>query len=627
MSDIGKRLRVGADNKPFSLTDKYESDLEKHNAKLKEAVELLAKFKKGYEDGIVSEKDFKQAQANVDFIRNDVPKREPKSDASGKTKLDRNALDGFSGEHAHAEAIMGLQRAQIEHTYAMAQPGTAERTGQDEQTLAAKQLEAARQRKEDLDKLSAQELASTLDTLNKKLALYTGDQAGHQKLIEAKVAAEDKYKAAVQKTTFDLETIQKQAADRVEAATQRRAANDLKAQQDAYEMSLKTLDFQVRAIEERTKHELKGRQFDAEMADQRLQFEMETGELSKAQYLRLKQEQYDKAYAFEKAALAEERDLIEAEFAAMLENAHDDKQRGQVMAARAKMLAPVNGQEQSVDQAYQKNSQGTQIGLQKDSLAKMNTVFAPFQSGFASAISNMIKGTQTFKQAWQSMSTGILSSWINSISQMASKWVTHLAQMAMQWVMHKLGILTVHVATNQAQVASDAMASAESRSISLSQHFHEVMLAAKTAAANAFASTSKIPYIGPILAPVAAVAAFAGVMAFSAESGAVLPNHNTVGFLHPEEMVLPKPISVGLQNLIASGGLSNAGSMMNQTQGGSLSSTALQMMRNNTAAAGDTHNWGGVNFTVHNHANDPVNGEKLFGMMQGEMRRRNLRMA
>jgi hypothetical protein len=243
----------------------------------------------------------------------------------------------------------------------------------------------------------------------------------------------------------------------------------------------------------------------------------------------------------------------------------------------------------------------------------------------------MIKGTQTFRQAFQGMAVSVLGSWINSISQMAAKWLTHLAQMGAQWVAHKVLELVVHTATNEAKVASDASAAAQSNAISAASHFKEIVMAAKLAAAKAWSSVVGIPIVGPVLAPVAAAASFAAVMAFgafSAEGGAVLPNRNSFLFAHPQEMVLPKHISVGLQNLIASGGLSNASSIMNQAQGGSLSSTALQMMRNTAQAdRGDTHH--NYNGALHYHA---ASGETLtvdtFGkIFKTYVRQNNLKMA
>lgn len=79
---------------------------------------------------------------------------------------------------------------------------------------------------------------------------------------------------------------------------------------------------------------------------------------------------------------------------------------------------------------------------------------------------------------------------------------------------------------------------------------------ARVAAANTYAATSAIPLVGPVLAPAAAAAAFAAVSAF--EGGGIVPgigNGDSVpALLEPQEMVLPKPLSQGLKEMIEGGG-------------------------------------------------------------------------
>lgn len=83
-------------------------------------------------------------------------------------------------------------------------------------------------------------------------------------------------------------------------------------------------------------------------------------------------------------------------------------------------------------------------------------------------------------------------------------------------------------------------------------HMKETLKSAKEAAANAWAATAKIPIIGPVLAPVAAAAAFTGVMSFSAKDGWDVPGGAGAGvdgkggrlsIIHPREMVLPAQIA------------------------------------------------------------------------------------
>lgn len=84
-------------------------------------------------------------------------------------------------------------------------------------------------------------------------------------------------------------------------------------------------------------------------------------------------------------------------------------------------------------------------------------------------------------------------------------------------------------------------------------HFKQVFMLAKQAAANAWKAVVGIPIVGPVLAPIAAAASFAGVMAFaSAEGGWDVPGGGGAGvdgrggrpaIIHPREMVLPAQIA------------------------------------------------------------------------------------
>jgi hypothetical protein len=80
---------------------------------------------------------------------------------------------------------------------------------------------------------------------------------------------------------------------------------------------------------------------------------------------------------------------------------------------------------------------------------------------------------------------------------------------------------------------------------------------AKLAASNTYASVSSIPVVGWVLAPVAAGAAFAEAMAFSA--GGIVPDVGPDGdvnlaLLRRNEMILPPSISQSVQDMAANGG-------------------------------------------------------------------------
>jgi len=77
------------------------------------------------------------------------------------------------------------------------------------------------------------------------------------------------------------------------------------------------------------------------------------------------------------------------------------------------------------------------------------------------------------------------------------------------------------------------------------------------AASGAYQAIVGIPYVGPVLAPIAADVAFAAMTAFeggivSAAGGYEVPS-DSLAVLHKNEVVLPATLASGFKSLIASG--------------------------------------------------------------------------
>ena len=123
---------------------------------------------------------------------------------------------------------------------------------------------------------------------------------------------------------------------------------------------------------------------------------------------------------------------------------------------------------------------------------------------------------------------------------------------------------TATAASQATQTAAAESGSAARSSTGLIEDLKSIGRAAATAAAHAFKWVmEEVPFPANVaLAPAAAAAAFAGVLAFKslavAEKGAFV-SEDTSAFLHKNETVLPPPISLGLKNLIDVGGLNPPG--------------------------------------------------------------------
>ena len=163
------------------------------------------------------------------------------------------------------------------------------------------------------------------------------------------------------------------------------------------------------------------------------------------------------------------------------------------------------------------------------------------------AIDGMLTKGLSFKQAMKEIAQSILEAWIKSTLQQVTHWASmELAKMALS-----------RLAAAQ-HVALAASSSAQTTAIEGAAAQKSILTSAAQAAAATYKSVAQIPYVGWILAPIAAAGIFAAALAFgsdvaSAEGGFDVPN-DTLAQLHKNEMVLPAHISTGLKGLIAGGG-------------------------------------------------------------------------
>lgn len=214
-----------------------------------------------------------------------------------------------------------------------------------------------------------------------------------------------------------------------------------------------------------------------------------------------------------------------------------DAQLAQAQADEAKKAAEI--QKQYLD------------GITKD----FESAFRPIDQAFSSTISGIIQGTETLRQGVDKALQSILLSVIDDTEKMLTRWA------AME-----LGKLT---ATANSQAGIEAI-NAQGKAVQAATDIEQIENAAAVAAAKAYSAVAGIPYIGPFLAPAAAAAAFAGVMAFdviSAAGGAGnIESDGTLGILHANEMVLPASIATPLRaNLANAGGVGGGSTAQSNT--------------------------------------------------------------
>jgi hypothetical protein len=202
----------------------------------------------------------------------------------------------------------------------------------------------------------------------------------------------------------------------------------------------------------------------------------------------------------------------------------------------------------SLTKVGQEESQNTSfIGALTASMQQSKTFAAQMgdnmqhaMSGFNTAVAKSIVEGKNFGQAMRQVGIQVVESIIQQILAQEEK-----------MLIDRL-VTGMHIAGNAQASASDKATAGQSQ-----------LAWAKVDAVKAYNAFAGIPIIGPELGAVAAAATFASMMAF--ESGGIVPgtgSGDTVpAMLSPQEMVLPRPISQGLQTAIASGGMNGGGTM------------------------------------------------------------------
>jgi hypothetical protein len=168
---------------------------------------------------------------------------------------------------------------------------------------------------------------------------------------------------------------------------------------------------------------------------------------------------------------------------------------------------------------------------------------------FGNMAQGMIFQSQSLRQAF-----------ISSLGQMLSATINTLQHMLSKWIATKLAETSAHVASNAIKVASDKMAAKESVAANAGAAIKKIIANAAEVFTSVYKAIAGIPYVGPFLAPVMAVAAGAVVVGMvgkvaSAERGwDRVPSDGMLTELHKDEQVLSAPYAEGLRNLVANGG-------------------------------------------------------------------------
>src|SRR5487761_643864 len=247
-------------------------------------------------------------------------------------------------------------------------------------------------------------------------------------------------------------------------------------------------------------------------------------------------------YALDKSAaqqwLRDYKAGIDEQLAALKQSLSEKEISEQEYYARSKALA--QDWANVVAETYGKNAQQYNAALkQMDALDKAHATQSQavwknasqiITNSFDQMLTGMLRGTQTFQQAFARLAENLVVALLESIAKMTVNWALHQAQ--------KLALATT---TDTAIVAADTTQAAASCAAQNAVDVKpSVMKHAGSAAAAVYDDVSQIPYVGWVLAPPAAAAAFAAVAAFgSFDVGAYALPSDMIIQAHQGEMILP----------------------------------------------------------------------------------------
>lgn len=385
-------------------------------------------------------------------------------------------------------------------------------------------------------------LAELLAEINKKYQdIDTTTRAQHQ--AEAQAARERKQ--AMAEELNDLEMVRAgtaaNTAERMQAdasvltnasrlygensSQQKAALNQLLADEKSYDAAV--VREREQAARQQEVIDIDAAQTAASTKRQQIETAFELGNISRQQELTAIAAANEAEYQLEMQAFARELALLDA---------------------KSKAAEEVERKIANLQKQYTADAAKSDADRQKAMQQSWQKALKPIDSAFQQSIQGMIQGTQSFKKGLDN----ILLSIVASYAQMG-------ISMLMNWIANE-GAKSEATATGVAQRnTQEAAGAVQSKTIDAATGKSQIGTAAATGAAKAYQAIVGIPYVGPILAPIAAGVAFAGIEAFSASIASARGGWDRVPFdgamteLHKDEMVLPKPLADGVRQMTKSG--------------------------------------------------------------------------
>ena len=194
---------------------------------------------------------------------------------------------------------------------------------------------------------------------------------------------------------------------------------------------------------------------------------------------------------------------------------------------------------------------------------------SPIVGAWTSGFARIAQGSGNLRDILVNSWAGLTNVIAQQIDRMVTNWITQQLFMTSAQRAALAAQASAHIAAETvktgatvggvaARTAAETTGAATSRTLSLGTMIMDVTHAAIRAAANTWAAISSIPVVGPFLAPAAAAAALAGVIALiaSAEGGWGEIPADQLAMVHKKEMILPAEYASPLRDMLKGGGLS-----------------------------------------------------------------------
>lgn len=278
---------------------------------------------------------------------------------------------------------------------------------------------------------------------------------------------------------------------------------------------------QIKLIEARIDKEKQLSLISVSMDEENIKFRKTMGQISAVEEVNLTKETEEKKYNIE-------RDTLESKLALQQED----------LAAQEKTLGEIEALEKNHGLKLQQLSNQKTLAIKSD----WDNVFSAVTSAFETSIQGMIMGTTTLKKAMQNLAQSILAEFVNlGVKQVFAMISTQLA------------LTNATAAGAASRLAIESWAAIKSAAIWVGTALKDIAIKAYEAAAGAYNAVVGIPYVGPILAPIAAGTAFAAVSGFgasvaSAAGGWEVPA-DQMALVHKNEMVLPASLSDRIRDM------------------------------------------------------------------------------